>query len=60
MLASAPAMPTSAAGVYDTSNPLGCNAHVQATEGVKTRPLNCSQSSSATPNSATTARNSLR
>ena len=30
------------------------------TERVKTRPLNCSQSSSATPNSATTARNSLR
>lgn len=30
------------------------------TKRVKTRPLNCSQSSSATPNSATTARNSLR
>lgn len=30
------------------------------TERVKTRPLNCSQSSSARPNSATTARNSLR
>lgn len=30
------------------------------TERVKTRPLNCSQSSSARPNSATTARNSPR
>ncbi|WP_224167366.1 hypothetical protein [Arthrobacter sp. StoSoilA2] len=32
-LASAPAMPTSATGVYVTSNPLGCNDQVQSPKG---------------------------
>lgn len=32
-LASAPVMPTTATGVYHTSNPLGCNKHVQPPKG---------------------------
>jgi hypothetical protein len=32
-LASAPAMPTTATGMFDTRNPHGCNKHVQSPKG---------------------------